>query len=112
MALGADTKYRTGIALADTAAGADLSKAADAGLAANEQLKAQVKFVVPAMIVATATSTTTDFGSLVVGDKVLLIPATAGNAQFLTVATAGTLPEAAVVGDMYLVLRALNTAKL
>lgn len=57
-------------------------------------------------IVATSTSTTTDFGSLQVGDRVVVIPATAGNTVFLTVATAGTLPVAAVVGSLYLVIRA------
>lgn len=61
--------------------------------------------VIAAAIVATATSTTTDFGELVVGDLVGILPATAGNAQFVTVAVAGTLPQAAVVGSLYLALR-------
>jgi hypothetical protein len=60
----------------------------------------------PAAIVAAHTSQTTDFAALKVGDLVVHVPATAGNAQFLTVATAGTLPVAAVVGDLYIVLRA------
>jgi hypothetical protein len=67
---------------------------------------AQGAFVVPAVIVATNVSTTIDFGALALGDKVVHIPTVAGNASFLTVATAGTLPAAAVVGDLYVVLRA------
>ena len=61
---------------------------------------------VPAVITATAISATTDFGALVVGDKVVVVPAVAGNVIFYTVATAGTLPAAAVVGSLYVVLRA------
>tara|TARA_R100000406_G_scaffold81599_1_gene63420 strand:- start:2883 stop:3188 length:306 start_codon:yes stop_codon:yes gene_type:complete len=56
-------------------------------------------------IKATATSTTTDFGNLKVGDLVIQIPDSAGNSHYMTVATAGTLPEAAVVDDLYVVLR-------
>lgn len=62
----------------------------------------------PAMIVATNVSTTIDFAALQVGDIVLHIPAVAGNSNFLQVATAGTLPAAAVVGDLYEVRRASN----
>jgi hypothetical protein len=61
-------------------------------------------FVLVRKIVATSTSTTTDFGGLVVGQTVINIPAVAGNAKFGVVATADTLPFAAVVGDLYLVL--------
>ena len=56
------------------------------------------------IIVATSTSTTTDFGSLKVGDKVMYLPAALGEARFFTVATAGTLPAAAVSGALYVVL--------
>lgn len=59
-------------------------------------------------IVATNVSTTIDFGILQAGDKVAQIPATPGSAAFLAVATAGTLPAAAVVGDLYVVLRAVT----
>lgn len=65
-------------------------------------------------IVATSTSTTTDFTSLVVGDKVLVVPVAAGTpanttgTYFLTVATAGTLPAAAVVGNLYIVIRSVS----
>lgn len=57
------------------------------------------------VIVATSTSTTTDFSSLLVGDKVVIVLPAAGNAQFVTVATAGTLPQAAVIGQLYIVIR-------
>ena len=58
------------------------------------------------LIVATNVSQTVDFGSLKLGDKILHIPATAGNADFQVCATLGTLPVAAVVGDLYVVMRA------
>ena len=56
------------------------------------------------LIIATATSTTTDFGSLKVGDIVVQIEDAAATAHYMVVATAGTLPEAAVVDDLYIVL--------
>jgi hypothetical protein len=56
--------------------------------------------------VATNVSQTVDFAALAVGDKVVHIPAVAGNADFTTCATAGTLAVAAVVGDLYIALRA------
>lgn len=65
---------------------------------------------IPAAIVAAHVSATTDFAALLAGDLVVHIPATAGNAAFFTVATAGTLPAAAVVGDLYIVLRAAAKA--
>lgn len=57
------------------------------------------------VIVATSTSTTTDFGDLKVGDTIIVVPATPGNATFGVCATAGTLPFAAVIGDLYFVVR-------
>ena len=72
-----------------------------------ETLTGQSTWSTAANIVATSVSPTTNFAALAVGDKVLHIPATAGNAAFYTVATAGTLPVAAVVGDLYQVLRAV-----
>lgn len=63
---------------------------------------------IPLAIVATNVSTTLNFQGLLVGDLLVHIPATAGNAAFETVATANTKPSAAVVGDLYLVVR-LNT---
>ena len=59
-------------------------------------------------IIATNVSTSVDFGSLLVGDSILHIPALPGSVQFGSVVVAGTAPFAAVVGDMYLVLRAVN----
>lgn len=63
---------------------------------------------VSAAIVATSTSQTVDFGALQVGDKVIHIPATAGNSNFRSITTAGTLGAAAVIGDLYVALRAVN----
>lgn len=64
--------------------------------------------IVANVIVATNVSQTIDFASLAVGDKVVVIPAAAGNSNFVTVAVAGTLGQAAVVGSLYIVLRAIN----
>lgn len=58
------------------------------------------------LIVATNVSQTVNFGALKVGDKIVHIPASAGNADFQVCATLGTLPVSAVVGDLYIVLRA------
>ena len=63
------------------------------------------------IIVATAVSTTTDFGSLKIGDRILTMdeaagtPANTTGAYYLTCAADGTLPAAAVVGNVYIVLR-------
>ena len=62
---------------------------------------------IAAMIVATSTSQTVDFGALAVGDLVVMIPATAGNADFIgPIATAGNLGQAAVIGNLYMAFRA------
>lgn len=63
---------------------------------------------IPAAIVAAHVSATTDFAALQVGDLLVHIPATAGNAAFEAIVTAGTKPTAAVVGDLYVVLRAFS----
>lgn len=63
---------------------------------------------IAALIIATNVSQTVDFAALAVGDYVVHIPATPGNAGFTHVATAGTLGAAAVVGDMYIALRLQN----
>lgn len=61
------------------------------------------------LVIATSVSQTADFGLLAVGDQVLMIPATAGNAdQIGPIAVAGTLGQAAVVGNAYLVLRSFS----
>lgn len=79
----------------------------------NSERNTLYPIVVAAMIVATSTSTTTNFGVLAVGDKVLVTPVadspavdTTGS-YFLTVVTTGTLPAAAVVGNLYTVLRSV-----
>lgn len=61
-----------------------------------------------AMIIATNVSQTIDFGALKIGDIVLHIPAVAGNSNFRSIAVVGTLGAAAVVGDLYMVMRAQN----
>lgn len=66
--------------------------------------------VIANVIVATNVSTTLNFASLAVADKVVMIPAVAGNSIFYTVATAGTLPAAAIVGNLYVVIRAKDAA--
>jgi len=81
------------------------NEAADA-LNKADALWSQSAKLMAAAIVATATSTTTDFGALRVGDLLISIPAVAGNAIFETVAVIGTKPSAAVIGDLYLALRA------
>ncbi len=63
---------------------------------------------IPLAVVATSTSSTTNFAALAVGDLLIHIPATAGNSSFGTVVTAGTAPAAAVVGDLYVALRLQN----
>lgn len=57
------------------------------------------------LIIATNVSQTIDFPSLKVGDHVLIFRSAAGTTQFLTVVTAGDLGIAAVVGQLYIVLR-------
>lgn len=104
MALSSGLIRRMLIALGASKEGNELANAVAGGAAqASQDL-----VCLPAAIVATSVSTTVDFAALAVGDKVLHIPTTAGNSSFMTVATAGTLPAAAVVGDMYLVTRAFS----
>lgn len=101
--LSAAANGRLCIATTDSNVGNEIASAINNGNAA--ALASGVTH--PAAIVAAHVSTTTDFAALAVGDLVAHIPATAGNSQLLTVATAGTLPVAAVVGDLYLVIRTL-----
>lgn len=100
--LSSDAVKKLQVAVADQAVGNAIASNANDG----DALASATAWTVAALIVATATSTTTDFGALKVGDKVVIAPSVAGNAQFVTVATAGTLPQAAVVGSLYVVLRA------
>lgn len=91
-------------AVTDTTIGNTIANAVNSA----EAVVAQSALVIPAAIVATAVSQTTDFAALRVGDKVLMIPATAGNADLITIGTAGTLGQAAVIGNIYVVLRAYS----
>lgn len=66
--------------------------------------------IIAGAIVATNVSQTIDFASLKVGDLVAMIPAVAGNADFITISVAGDLGQAAVVGNLYIVLRSVVTS--
>jgi hypothetical protein len=75
--------------------------------AKNEVLAALGSHAVVMAAVATSTSTTTDFGAVKVGDWLIRIKAGAtGGALFDVVVADGTAPAAAVVGDLYVALRA------
>lgn len=102
MALLSDTVKSLMIALTNADKGNEVASALNNSIVE----VAQVGWTIKSLIVATSTSTTTDFAALAVGDKVVVIPASAGNSHFVSVATAATLPEAAVIGSLYVVLRA------
>jgi len=83
------------------------------GAAQTELLAALGSHAIVMAVVATHTSTTTDFPQLAVGDIVVRIKqGTTGGAIFDIVTAAGTLPTnvlstgAAVIGDLYVALRA------
>jgi len=95
MALSLSSAKRLMIALASQPEGNEV-----AGILNNSS------FGIPAAIIATNVSTTLNFSALAVGDILVHIPHTAGNAAFESIVTAGTKPSAAVVGDLYLVIRA------
>lgn len=97
-----DALSRLSHALGKRETAAEIANAINGAAAATSQ----DLFPIPTIIVATNVSQTIDFGALKVGDRVLHIPTVAGNSSFLTVATVGTLGAAAVVGDLYVVLRA------
>jgi hypothetical protein len=90
------------IALANKPAAEELCVAANNG----DALGRASGMAVVACIIATNVSQTVDFAALAVGDQVLMIPAVAGSSVRITIATAGNLGQAAVVGNAYLVLRA------
>lgn len=102
--LSSDTLKRLAHALTSKSAAQEVADSMNQGASA----ASQDVYCQPALIVATNVSTTIDFAALRVSDKVLHIPATAGNSNFLSVAVAGTLPAAAVVGDLYVVIRAFS----
>ncbi len=99
--LSADAVKRLQVATASKEAGNELADAVNKG----EAHAVQGPVVVAAAIQATATSQTTDFGALKVGDKVAMIAATPGNADYITISVAGDLGQAAVIGNLYLVFR-------
>jgi len=76
--------------------------------AATDLINQMGSHYIRAMIVATSVSQTVDFGVLAVGDIVVHIPVApaATDSEFLVVAAAGNLGQAAVVGDLYMVHRA------
>jgi hypothetical protein len=94
-------------ALGSQPVGGEVANAINAGIADSQSGET---WCCAAVIVATNTSQTVDFASLAVGDQVAVIPAAAGNSHFVTVATAGTLGEAAVVGSLYVALRKITFA--
>jgi len=100
--LSVDTVNRLMISLTSQQAGQEVVNAMNNAASAGWYL--------PTLIIATSTSTTTDFADLVVGDIVGILPASAGNSHFVEVATAATLPEAAVIGSLYVVFRAVPAA--
>ena len=102
MPLSTSVVNRLQLALASESAGNETVTAINKGSAMADQST----WCLTKLIVATSTSQTTDFASLKVGDKIVHIPATAGNSDFFTCATAGDLGAAAVVGDLYQVWRA------
>jgi hypothetical protein len=106
MAALSDASLRSlAISLTSATRGNEVATAINKG----EALVSQSALCIAAGITATNVSQTIDFAALQVGDKVLMIPATAGSADFIgPIATAGNLGQAAVVGNFYLVLRAID----
>lgn len=103
MALSADAVKRLMVSTASGDVGNEVANAVQAGAAH----AAQSPVCLVAAIVATSVSQTVDFGALKVGDKVVMIPAVAGNADFISPGVVGDLGQAAVIGNLYLVMRAL-----
>lgn len=102
MSISTKTAQRIITAVASTTAGNEVITALNNAASATQSIALAV--------VATSTSTTTNFTTLLKGDLLIHIPATAGSAAFETVATNGTKPSAAVVGDLYVALRAAPAA--
>lgn len=106
MALSNDTVRRLMIALASKPAGNEVATALNGSISDNGQTAATLA----AMIVAAHASATTDFAALKVGDVVIHIStASPAAVDWATVVTAGTNPDGtAVIGDLYLALRAFT----
>lgn len=103
--LSTDTVKRLALALGSVSAANELANAINPASALVTQ--GTVGMILVNVITATSTSQTTDFASLQVNDQVIMIPATAGNADAIgPISTAGNLGQAAVVGNVYLVFRA------
>lgn len=101
--------HQLGRALGDRGLGEEVATVLQKAASAAETAQGSTLWAVANAITATAVSQTTDFGSLRVGDKVVMIPAVAGNADFIgPIAVLGDLGQAAVVGNLYLVLRPLT----
>lgn len=75
--------------------------------AKNEMLEAVGSHAIVMCKEATDTSTTVDFGDLKEGDILIQIEAVAGTVLFDVVVADGTAPSAAVVGDLYIGIRAV-----
>lgn len=105
MSLSKNAVTRLITALADSSSPVTQNAGNEVASAINAGIADLGGFYLPAVIVAAHVSATTDFAALAVGDYVVHIPAAAGNAIFYTVVTAGTLPAAAIVGDLYMVAR-------
>lgn len=102
MSLSTDQVKSLMIALTSADRGNAVADAINGGI----DLAAQSAFSVPLCKVATNVSQTVDFGALAVGDLVAIVPAALGTSMFVTVATAGDLGQAAVVGSLYIAFRA------
>ena len=98
-----DLVQKSMTALTSTVAGNEFATLLNKGSAA-----ALGTHIVAKVIVATSTSQTTDFGSLRVGDHAIHFHVSAGTTKFRTVTAAGNLGYAAVIGDIYVILRAIG----
>lgn len=102
--LSTDAIKRLQHALGSKAVGNEVATA----LNLHDAMRSQSAMVIPMVVVATNVSQTIDFAALAVGDLVIMIPATAGNADLIgPIAVAGTLGQAAVVGNIYVAFRPL-----
>lgn len=102
--LSQDTLQRILSAMCDKNDANEMASAINNG----SSLASQSSHSIAAAIVASSTSTTTNFSALRAGDKLIHIPATAGNSNFEAIVTNGTKPSAAVIGDLYIALRAYS----
>jgi len=105
MALSTEAVKRLMIAVCSPELGNEISTAINEGLL----LADQSNVTLAAIIAATSVSPTTDFGALKVADKVLHFSALGGS-SLLNCLVAGDLGQAAVIGDIYMVLRPVNVA--